>query len=744
MAETLHIISDEKSSRPAGPSGIGGWLILVLLKLWIGAAARIAAAVTFLIALRGINFHSIATLASRPPAGLLPAATGIVVGSFGAIAGYLIARKSPKGPLLAKILLLIESGYYAMILLTLFLATGPRPVEPLPAWLQPAAYLLTAVLCAGYLFRSRRVDNTFYRRSKPAPPPAEEETDPRIARIRPFAEFKPPAEPAQTSEEHQPAPAAEVAEAALEEDGHASALPAPRIRPWAESSPARLPERRESEVQPTSHIEDAPLQPDAEQIQPAPQPQMELEPKAEELQPAAEPENLQPEPETKEAQPVLPAWMRQPEPETKEAETVEAETVRPAWMLPPKPEANEAEPVPSASNLQPETGTEESQPVLPAWMRQPEPKTQEAESVRPAWMLPPKPDAKEAEPVPPASQVQPEPETEEPQSILPAWMLRPEPETEKVQPPASQLQPEPKTEAPESILPAWMLPPEPESEELHAKPETAEQKSIHAEEVPPEPEPAEFQLWLNAVQSEQPWPVTVPPAPEPKAESQPAAPEEDFLTLKAHIADGVTEWLSSAGMNHGHAASLPETSTPGKRVRMQQKLLRQVAEICDHAYAVHQGQFPTLPNTADSHGSLSQELEKWAIAQAALRLTRALDIRAAIEANGPFENVIDDSEYLLAIVEKNSSEDSFGQKLGLAEYEGKSGPDIGSLLILQAHRDMFEAELWAHVVSLAGDPDFPDRFRAAGAKAFQDSLHYWHRHLGHIHDDHGLLKPVGV
>ena len=690
MAETLHIISDEKSSRPAGPSGIGGWLILVLLKLWIGAAARIAAAVTFLIALRGINFHSIATLASRPPAGLLPAATGIVVGSFGAIAGYLIARKSPKGPLLAKILLLIESGYYAMILLTLFLATGPRPVEPLPAWLQPAAYLLTAVLCAGYLFRSRRVDNTFYRRSKPAPPPAEEETDPRIARIRPFAEFKPPAEPAQTSEEHQPAPAAEVAEAALEEDGHASALPAPRIRPWAESSPARLPERRESEVQPTSHIEDAPLQPDAEQIQPAPQSQIELEPKAEELQPAAETENLQPEPETKEAQPVLPGWMRQPEPETKEAETVEAETVRPAWMLPPKPEANEAEPVPSASNLQPETGTEESQPVLPA------------------------------------------------------WMLRPEPETEKVHPPASQLQPEPKTEAPESILPAWMLPPEPESEELHAKPETAEQKSIHAEEVPPEPEPAEFQLWLNAVQSEQPWPVTVPPAPEPKAESQPAAPEEDFLTLKAHIADGVTEWLSSAGMNHGHAASLPETSTPGKRVRMQQKLLRQVAEICDHAYAVHQGQFPTLPNTADSHGSLSQELEKWAIAQAALRLTRALDIRAAIEANGPFENVIDDSEYLLAIVEKNSSEDSFGQKLGLAEYEGKSGPDIGSLLILQAHRDMFEAELWAHVVSLAGDPDFPDRFRAAGAKAFQDSLHYWHRHLGHIHDDHGLLKPVGV
>jgi len=690
VAETLHIISDEKSSRPAGPSGIGGWLILVLLKLWIGAAARIAAAVTFLIALRGINFHSIATLASRPPAGLLPAATGIVVGSFGAIAGYLIARKSPKGPLLAKILLLIESGYYAMILLTLFLATGPRPVEPLPAWLQPAAYLLTAVLCAGYLFRSRRVDNTFYRRSKPAPPPAEEETDPRIARIRPFAEFKPPAEPAQTSEEHQPAPAAEVAEAALEEDGHASALPAPRIRPWAESSPARLPERRESEVQPTSHIEDAPLQPDAEQIQPAPQSQIELEPKAEELQPAAETENLQPEPETKEAQPVLPGWMRQPEPETKEAETVEAETVRPAWMLPPKPEANEAEPVPSASNLQPETGTEESQPVLPA------------------------------------------------------WMLRPEPETEKVHPPASQLQPEPKTEAPESILPAWMLPPEPESEELHAKPETAEQKSIHAEEVPPEPEPAEFQLWLNAVQSEQPWPVTVPPAPEPKAESQPAAPEEDFLTLKAHIADGVTEWLSSAGMNHGHAASLPETSTPGKRVRMQQKLLRQVAEICDHAYAVHQGQFPTLPNTADSHGSLSQELEKWAIAQAALRLTRALDIRAAIEANGPFENVIDDSEYLLAIVEKNSSEDSFGQKLGLAEYEGKSGPDIGSLLILQAHRDMFEAELWAHVVSLAGDPDFPDRFRAAGAKAFQDSLHYWHRHLGHIHDDHGLLKPVGV
>jgi hypothetical protein len=303
------------------------------------------------------------------------------------------------------------------------------------------------------------------------------------------------------------------------------------------------------------------------------------------------------------------------------------------------------------------------------------------------------------------------------------------------------LHPEPKTEEHHAVLPAWLL---------QRDPKTEERKSpLPVEEETPEPGPEDFQLWLNAVQTEpepepsQPWPETVEPEPE-FAELQPETPEEEFLTLKAHISEGVTEWLSLAAKNIGHPAFLQETSASSKPGTMEEKLLKQVTEICDHAYAVHLGQFPSLPNTVDSRGSLSQELEKWAIAQAALRLTRSLDIRAAIQANGPFEHVVEDSEYLLAVVERNSSEDSFGQKIGLADYEGHSGPEIAGMLILQAQRDMFEGELWSEVVSLAGDPDFPDRFRAAGAKAFQDSLLYWRLHLSHSHDDRGLLKPVGV
>lgn len=224
--------------------------------------------------------------------------------------------------------------------------------------------------------------------------------------------------------------------------------------------------------------------------------------------------------------------------------------------------------------------------------------------------------------------------------------------------------------------------------------------------------------------------------------------QSEFDSLRAQITDGVIEWLASTVHNpnshpSAHAALLTEAGAGGIE-EVTLKLLDQVTAICDHVWSVHTGQSPTLPNTADSGGSLAKELQKWAVAQAAFRLTRSLDIRAALEANGPFEKLARDREYLMAIVQQNSSEDAFGRKVDLAEYHGDAGPEIAYKLVLKAQRDMFEADMWAQVASLAGDPDFLARFSTAGAKTFQDSLDYWRERVEPTDEYRSAMTTVGA
>ncbi len=219
-------------------------------------------------------------------------------------------------------------------------------------------------------------------------------------------------------------------------------------------------------------------------------------------------------------------------------------------------------------------------------------------------------------------------------------------------------------------------------------------------------------------------------------------------TLKAQIAIGVTAWLASttngSSRQGAHAALLDETGSPLTMEEATQKLLDQIDAICDQAWSVCTGQSPTLPNTSDSGGSLADELQKWAIAQAAFRLTRALDIRAAMEVNGPFERVAQDREYLMAIALKNSSEDAFGRKVDLADYNIHPGPEIAYRLILRAQRDMFEADMWAHVADLAGAPDFRNRLSSRGSKAFQESSEYWTGYASRLHEDRSSLFTTGA
>jgi hypothetical protein len=181
---------------------------------------------------------------------------------------------------------------------------------------------------------------------------------------------------------------------------------------------------------------------------------------------------------------------------------------------------------------------------------------------------------------------------------------------------------------------------------------------------------------------------------------------QELSALKAQIADGVSRWLRStanhsASQPNAHLGLLGEANGSSDNDKVRQKLLDQVNTICEQAWSVHIGESPTLPNTPDSEGSLPKEIQKWAIAQAVFRLTRSLDIRAAMEVCGPFEKVAQDRDYLMAVGQKNSSEDSFGRKVDVAEYEIHSGPEIAYKLILRAQRDMFEADLCAWPASPA-------------------------------------------
>ncbi|HUB18621.1 MAG TPA: hypothetical protein VL990_08300, partial [Acidobacteriaceae bacterium] len=68
--------------------------------------------------------------------------------------------------------------------------------------------------------------------------------------------------------------------------------------------------------------------------------------------------------------------------------------------------------------------------------------------------------------------------------------------------------------------------------------------------------------------------------------------------------------------------------------------------------------------------------------------------------------------------------------------------EIACLLIVNAQRDMFEADMWAHVASLAGDPDFLNGFPNIGTRVFRDSVDYWRAQRAGVPEDRPSLTGV--
>lgn len=141
-------------------AGVGGWLLILIVKLWVSAAVRIAVGISAGATALGMANASGSVTATEM--GL--SATNLLAGVLAGVAGYLLTFKNPKGPLLAKIFLILDAGYYLLLLLSALGGTAPAADGPLPAWYRPTGYLLACVIWFAYLLRSRRVANTYHER----------------------------------------------------------------------------------------------------------------------------------------------------------------------------------------------------------------------------------------------------------------------------------------------------------------------------------------------------------------------------------------------------------------------------------------------------------------------------------------------------------------------------------------------------------------------------------------------------
>jgi hypothetical protein len=121
------------TSPDARLTGIGGWLLLLIIKLWIGAVVR------FLVGIADATH----------PVGVL----NLAFAALGGAAAYLLGSKSPKGVMLAKIVLAADACYYVLELLPPISVANP---------FKTAGFLVASILYIAYLFLSKRVKNTYF------------------------------------------------------------------------------------------------------------------------------------------------------------------------------------------------------------------------------------------------------------------------------------------------------------------------------------------------------------------------------------------------------------------------------------------------------------------------------------------------------------------------------------------------------------------------------------------------------
>jgi hypothetical protein len=201
-------------------------------------------------------------------------------------------------------------------------------------------------------------------------------------------------------------------------------------------------------------------------------------------------------------------------------------------------------------------------------------------------------------------------------------------------------------------------------------------------------------------------------------------------------------WKQDTGEHIELLTFIKEAGGSGAVEALQNKLLSKVCSICDHADSIRHSPADRFPGAANPNSSLPIEVQNWAIALAALKLTRSLDIEVAFQVNIPFEEAILDPDFLLALVKKNEGDDGFGSNVALAEYIEKSAPEMAYMLLIQKQFDRFEANLWTFISLKAGNTQSLIRFAKVADIAMQSSISYWRAYCDSRDRDRATLQSL--
>lgn len=154
----MSTVTENTNTEQNEPVGVGGWLLLLIVKLGYGACLRVVGGFSQVSAAMGMTNRS---------GGVVAVAMTLAVGSisFGlldGVAAFLLKAENPKGLLFAKIALMLDVVYYLLALGGTL--TGIASLcDSSPRWFRPIGFLVASLIWLAYLKRSRRVANTFFK-----------------------------------------------------------------------------------------------------------------------------------------------------------------------------------------------------------------------------------------------------------------------------------------------------------------------------------------------------------------------------------------------------------------------------------------------------------------------------------------------------------------------------------------------------------------------------------------------------
>ena len=133
--------SEPHQSTGSNIQGIGGWLLLLIVKMWISAIGRLLAGIV-----AGFSFLG---------------AANVFFGALAVVSAYLLSSKNPKAPTCAKLFLVLDAGYYLLEIINALIGKTMVESSTFPAWYKPSGYLFASLIWIAYLVRSERVANTY-------------------------------------------------------------------------------------------------------------------------------------------------------------------------------------------------------------------------------------------------------------------------------------------------------------------------------------------------------------------------------------------------------------------------------------------------------------------------------------------------------------------------------------------------------------------------------------------------------